>query len=290
MYSSIHCKRITPMKQMKIYRVFSVLAALLLAGTLPLAAQNDGNAPGKTKTDQAPGKTGTIQVVDEYDWGTTGPAKLKAELEIKNVGEGMLNISKVQPSCGCTVLEALEDSSLVPGQAIMLHVQLDASHRSGPLSKSVAIFSDDPNNTTKIVRLRANIQNDVTYTPNNQYLVFNNAVVGKEVEASIRVKNTSEEPLTLFAPEIVEGKEKGFSFNLTSDKVLQPGEEFEFSATVTPENKEAIDGRVVLRTSSKNNPMREFRLYGTVMEQAATPPADKKEDGMMIGHKHQDNK
>ena len=289
MYYSIHCKRITPMKQMKIYRVFSVLAALLLAGTLPLAAQNDGNAPGKAKTtDQAPQKTGTIQVVDEYDWGTTGPAKLKAELEIKNVGEGTLNITKVQPSCGCTVLEALEDSSLVPGQAIMLHVQLDASHRSGPLSKSVAIFSDDPNNTTKIIRLRANIQNDVTYTPNNQYLVFNNAVVGKEVEASIRVKNTSEEPLTLFAPEIVEGKEKGFAFNLTSDKVLKPGEEFEFTATVTPDSKEAIDGRVVLRTSSKNNPMREFRLYGTVMEQA-TAPVEKKEE-MMIGHKHQDNK
>ncbi len=275
------------MKQMKICRVFSVLSALMLMSVLPLAAQDNKaeTTPGHSQTTQkAPEKTGTIQVVDEYDWGTTGPAKLKAEIEIKNVGEGMLNLTKVQPSCGCTVLEALEDSSLVPGQAITLHVQLDAVHRKGPQSKSIAIMSDDPNNPTKIIRLRANIQNDVTYTPDNQYLVFNNAVVGKEVEASIRVKNTSEQSLTLYAPEVIEGAELGFHFNLAKDKVLKPGEEFEFKALVTPTSKESIDGKVVIRTSSSNNPMREFRLYGTVIEQANTAPAETKD--IMIGHKN----
>ena len=208
---------------------------------LPLTAQNNGaeTTPGHSKSAQdTPEKTGAIQVVDEYDWGTTGPAKLKAEIEIKNVGEGMLNLTKVQPSCGCTVLEALEDSSLAPGQAIKLQVQLDASRRKGPQSKSLAIMSDDPNNPTKIIRLRANIQNDVTYTPDNQYLVFNNAVVGEEAEASIRVKNTSEQPLTLHAPELIEGAQLGFHFNLAKDKVLKPGEEFEFKASVTPTSKE----------------------------------------------------
>jgi hypothetical protein len=275
------------MKQMKTYRVFSVLSALMLMSLLPLAAQDNKaeHTPGHSQTKQkAPEKAGTIQVVDEYDWGTTGPAKLKAEIEIKNVGEGMLNITKVQPSCGCTVLEALEDSSLVPGQAITLHVQLDAVHRKGSLSKSVAIMSDDPNNPTKIIRLRANIQNDVTYTPDNQYLVFNNAVVGKEVEASIRVKNTSEQSLTLYAPEVIEGAELGFQFNLAKDKVLKPGEEFEFKALVTPTSKESIDGKVVIRTSSANNPMREFRLYGTVVEQASTAPTETQD--IMIGHKN----
>lgn len=275
------------MKQMNICRVFPVLSALMLMGLLPLAAQDNKaeNTPGHSQTAQkAPEKAGTIQVVDEYDWGTTGPAKLKAEIEIKNVGEGMLNLTKVQPSCGCTVLEALQDSSLAPGQAITLHVQLDAVHRKGPQSKSIAIMSDDPNNPTKIIRLRANIQNDVTYTPDNQYLVFNNAVVGKEVEASIRVKNTSEKSLTLYAPEVIEGAELGFHFNFTKDKVLKPGEEFEFKALVTPTSKESIDGKVVIRTSSSNNPMREFRLYGTVMEQANATPAETED--IMIGHKN----
>lgn len=260
------------MKTMKIQRVLLALPAIMLMSILPMAAQQKNElAPGKADAAQKeapPKKTGTIQMVDSFDWGTVAPGKLEAEIEIKNVGAGLLTISRIQPSCGCTVPQALSDSTLEPGQSVMMHLSLDGANRSGPQHKSVAVYTDDPNNATKIVKLTANIQRDVAFNPDVQYLNFSNAVVGKETQASIRVQNTGAKPITIYPPEITEGN-SGVHFNLTSEKVLQPGEEYELVASVTPANTTAISGKALLKTSSDQVPNRVFMLYGGVTEQAA---------------------
>lgn len=255
------------MKTMRLQRVLLTLPAFVLMSVLPLTAQEKGEVtPGKA--DAEPVKTGTIQIVDNFDWGTVPPGKLQTELEIKNVGKGMLTITRVQPSCGCTVPERLSDSTLDPGQSVMLHLSLDAVHRNGPQSKSVAIHSDDPVNSTKIIRLTANIQRDVTFNPDVQYLNFNNAIVGQETNASVRVQNSGTKALTIYPPEVTEGN-SGVHFNLTQEKILQPGEEFELIASVKPGSTEAITGKALLKTSSEHIPSRVFTFYGAVSEQAA---------------------
>lgn len=260
------------MKTMRIKRVLLALPAIMLISTLPMAAQQkDGMTPGKAdaaQKDTPPQKTGTIQMVDSFDWGTVAPGKLETEIEIKNIGKGLLTINRIQPSCGCTVANALSDSTLDPGQSVMMHLSLDAAHRNGPQSKSVAVYSDDPNNVTKIVKLSANIQRDVTFNPDIQYLNFSNAVVGVETQASVRVQNTSTKPVTIYPPEITEGK-NGVHFNLMSEKVLQPGEEYELIAFVTPNSTDAITGKATFKTSSENMPNRVFTLYGSVSGQAS---------------------
>lgn len=257
------------MKTMKLQRVLLALPAIMLMSVLPMVAQ-EKLSPGKTDSPQK--KTGTIQMVESFDWGTVPPGKLETDIEIKNVGKGILTISRIQPSCGCTVPTALSDSTLDPGQSVMMHLSLDAVHRNGPQSKSVAVYSDDPNSTTKIVKLSANVQRDVTFNPDIQYLNFSNAVVGKETQASVRVQNTSTKPITIYPPEITEGN-SGVHFNLTSQKVLQPGEDYELVAFVTPGTTNAIAGKATLKTSSENMPNRVFTLYGAVTEQAAATAA-----------------
>lgn len=274
--TSIHCNGITPMNTMNIYRAFVVLLAAVLMSAPSIYAQDSGNE------DRPGGAAGSIEVVDEFDWGTIAPADLKADIEIKNSGDGVLVIDQVKPSCGCTTAP-LDKNTLKPGESTMMHVTLKASNRTGGLTKSVAIMSNDPNNPTKVVRLRANIQRDITFNPDAQYLLFNNAVVGNEAEASIFVQNTSQEPITLHAPKVTEGDASMFRFNLTDDMVLKPGEKFEFKAFATPTSKENIDGRAVLTTSSEMMPEREFRLYGKVMDQAEVAPAAK---DAMISHQN----
>ena len=233
-------------------RLFSALLGLLVAGTMTLAAQEQGEEPSGL---------GKIEVTDVHDWGVVAPGKLEAEIAIKNVGTGPLQIENVRPSCGCTTAP-LDDYLLDPGQTTIMHVTLDASRREGPQSKSIVIYSDDPESSTKIVKLTAQVQRDISFEPDVQYLIFQNATVGQETSASIRVTNKSAEPLTIYAPVVADGA--NVTFNLQDEKVLQPGEEFLLVATTTPENDEPIAATATFRTSSKNTPEREFKLYGQV--------------------------
>ncbi len=234
-------------------RLFSAIFGLFLAGTLSLAAQEAG--------EEVTGQ-GVLEVVSEHNWGVVAPGKLEAEVAITNVGEGPLQIENVRPSCGCTTAP-LDDYLLDPGQTTMMHVTLDASRREGNLSKSIVIYSDDPNNPTKIVKLVADVQRDIAFEPDVQYLIFQNATVGEETTASIRVTNRSSEPLTIFAPEMAD-PDAAVSFNLQEEMVLEPGAEFLLVATTTPTTADPIAATATFRTSSKNTPTREFKLYGQV--------------------------
>ena len=134
-------------------KFFALALVFSLISILPLTAQVQEDTKGEP---------GQLQVVEEYDWGTVTPAKLQANIEIKNVGEGDLHIDRVKPSCGCTLLDPLEKNVLAPGESTTVHLSLDASRRTGSLRKSLLIYSDDPNFPTKTVSLVANVQNDVS--------------------------------------------------------------------------------------------------------------------------------
>lgn len=242
-------------------RFAAAFLTALLIGSLSLSAQEQGETTS--------GK-GKLEVVDQFDWGNIAPGKLTADIAIKNSGDGPLAIEHVKPSCGCTAAP-LDDYLLEPGQTTTMHISLDAAHSKGPISKSVAIYSDDPLQNTKIVRLMATIVTDLTFEPDVRWLVFNNAVVGQQTTSSIRLINTSTESITIYPPELAPQAEGApiatpIAFNLTEEKVLAPGQEFEVVASATPQTTEPIAGKAIIRTSSKNNPTREFTVYGNVTE------------------------
>ncbi|MCE2502856.1 MAG: DUF1573 domain-containing protein [Chlorobi bacterium] len=249
---------------MNTQHLLSIALLLALIGFFPLAAQVEGEEAQTTGD-------GKLEVVDQYDWGTTIPGTLEADIEIKNVGTGQLQIERVKPSCGCTAAP-LDDYLLDPGESTTMHVSLNAKNRKGPLRKSITIFSDDPSNPTKFVQLIANIQTDISYNPDVRWLVFNNVVAGKEATTSVRVMNTSDKPVTIYPPEI-RGTDAPVSFNLVEEKVLAPDEELELVARVMSEKPVQIEGKVTLKTSSENSPMREFTLHGNVIEAATVDNA-----------------
>lgn len=256
---------------MNTQRLFSIALAFALLGVLPLAAQEEGSGMGK------------LEVVEQYDWGTIAPGKLQADIEIKNTGEGQLQIERVKPSCGCTAAP-LDDYLLDPGESTTMHVTLDASRRNGPLRKSVTIYSDDAENPTKFVQLIADIQSDVSFNPDVQWLLFNNAVVGQEAMTSpVRVMNNSDKPITIYPPE-VSGTDAPVIFSLDQEKVLKPGEELELVARLLADEPMKVEGKVTLKTSAENSPERVFTLYGQVSE-APKAATENGQETSLINHK-----
>ena len=244
---------------MNTQRLFSLTLAFALLGLLPLAVTAQTEKKGK------------LEIVEQYDWGTIAPGQLQADIEIKNVGEGVLTIDTVRPSCGCTTAP-LDDKVLKPGESTLVHVSLNASHSKGSLRKSMTVYSDDPNNPTKYVQLIANIYapSDVTFTPDNRWIIFNNAVVGQEVETSpIVIKNTSDKPITIYPPQF-SGTDVAVVFNISEEKILQPGEEMELTGRVKADKPMKVEEKVSLRTSAPNNAERVFTLFGHVGEASAT--------------------
>lgn len=66
------------------------------------------------------------------------------DFEIKNEGDAPLEISDVRPACGCTV--ARFDKTIAPGKTGKVSIRLKTETFSGPISKSVAVFTNDPQN------------------------------------------------------------------------------------------------------------------------------------------------
>lgn len=64
------------------------------------------------------------------------------DFSIRNDGDAALEISDVRPACGCTV--ARFDKSIAPGETGTISIRLKTENFSGPISKTIAVFTNDP--------------------------------------------------------------------------------------------------------------------------------------------------
>ena len=70
----------------------------------------------------------------------------------KNVGNKQLNIKDVKSSCGCTAA-VLSNKSLKPGENGELNIKFDTKDRSGKITRTVTVLSDDPEQPNQIITL-----------------------------------------------------------------------------------------------------------------------------------------
>jgi len=89
--------------------------------------------------------------------------KIINDFVIKNEGDADLQISNVQPACGCTVAEF--DKVIKPGQAGKVHAVVDSSTFSGPISKGVTVFTNDPDHPQIELTIRAKVEPYISVKP-----------------------------------------------------------------------------------------------------------------------------
>jgi len=224
-----------------------------------------------------------IEIVggDKYDWGTVAPAKLTATIRIKNAGDSTLNISDVRPGCGCT-LTKIDKKELAPGDEATIDLSLDAVYRTGDLTKTVTISSNDRSAPYKVLTLHANVKRAVQFVP-AQYFILSDAKVGQEMEAqSVRILNSGDTPFKVSPPTLAGGNVKA-RFALVSPKdgkiadgqtyELQPGQEVEVKAYVTPQDARSVYGTVRMETTSSEYPSVDLSITGTMAQTTTSTSA-----------------
>jgi len=198
---------------------------------------------------------------DTYSWGQVKPSAnpLKGTLKLKNAGNQPLEIKSVKPSCGCTATK-LDKEILQPGEVASVDVSLNIGTATGQVTKTITISSNDPNNETKIVWLKAEVVRAIMLSM--PYIAFTDLNIGKESTASITVKNNSSENVTFFG---FEGT-AGLAVTPKGKLELKPGEEFKLSATLVPDKEGYYSGTVKFSTSHPDFPSVEVPVYGNVLK------------------------
>jgi hypothetical protein len=124
------------------------LCAVLLVATAVLAA----------------GKPKAVAVEPIKDVGVVATGdKITNDFVIRNDGDAVLQITNVQPGCGCTVAEF--DKTIAPGQTGKVHAVVDTTTFNGPISKGVSVFTNDPDTPQIELTIRAKVEPFIVVKP-----------------------------------------------------------------------------------------------------------------------------
>ena len=83
--------------------------------------------------------------------------------QIRNDGDAPLELIQVKPSCGCTVVEF--DARIAAGETGVIKAVLDTSKFSGPIAKSISVYTNDGENPRIVLVLKADIRTHLEATP-----------------------------------------------------------------------------------------------------------------------------
>jgi hypothetical protein len=128
-------------------RTVRTVILTLCAAILPavLAGAADAKAP-KVVVDEP------IVDAGKVDSG----ARLALDFAIRNEGDAPLEITDVKPACGCTVAEY--DRVIAPGATGAVHAVVDTTNFAGAFSKSITVFTNDPETPKLQLAVRAEIE------------------------------------------------------------------------------------------------------------------------------------
>lgn len=127
--------------------ILALCAALLVAATVLAAGQP---------------KAVTVEPIKDVGTVAKGE-KVVHDFVIRNEGDAVLEVTNVQPACGCTVAEF--DKTIAPGQTGKVHAVLDTSTFNGPIAKGVSVFTNDPATPRFELTIRAKVEPYISVKP-----------------------------------------------------------------------------------------------------------------------------
>ena len=96
----------------------------------------------------------------EHDFGKVKEGKIvDYTFKLTNRGKSVLKIDKVNTSCGCTAA-LLSDKEIEPGKDGTIKVEFDTKNRSGEVTRTIAVTSNDPDEPNKILIIKADVEKD----------------------------------------------------------------------------------------------------------------------------------
>ena len=221
------------------------LALAILATGATLHAQAPPGAAAGT------GSSGRIQfATNVHDFPKVRAGEIvKHSFTFTNTGSGLLEITAVRLSCGCTT--AGEWTRRVePGNTGVIPLQLntDESWPSGAISKTVEVASTDKVQPSVVLEMKGTVWKPLDVIP--QYVALNIvADATASPSSTVRLVNNTDTPLSLSPPQI---DNPAFAVELRTN---QPGKEYQLVVTAKPPfSSGTMQGRVRLGTSLSTTP------------------------------------
>jgi hypothetical protein len=102
---------------------------------------------------------------DTHDFGSIEKGDKKtATFEFQNVGKGVLTIEDVKTSCGCTTATP-EKREYQPGEKGAIPVTFDSSRFSNKITKTITVFSNDPENPKYYLKIVGEVESEIEVKP-----------------------------------------------------------------------------------------------------------------------------
>ncbi len=202
-----------------------------------------------------------------YDFGKI-PVEgvVKHEFIFTNVGNALLELPEVRPSCGCVVVGEWS-RQVEPGKAGTIAVAFKSTSFVGPVRKTIRLVCNDLAQTNLFLELKGQVWAPIDVVPALALLRVpaedpSNAMV------TVRITNNLDDPVTLSPPECTN---QGFAAQL---KQLRPGKEFQLTIRpVLPLNPAKPYGLISIKTSSPQMPLLRVTAYAQLQQTlTVTPP------------------
>lgn len=96
---------------------------------------------------------------DVHDFGSVprGP-ELQYNFKFTNKGNAVLNIERVQTSCGCTGATVGEKTEYKKNESGEIKITFNTQGRSGHQEKTISVYSNDPENPQKDLKISCDVQ------------------------------------------------------------------------------------------------------------------------------------
>jgi hypothetical protein len=184
-----------------------------------------------------------------FDFGRIpGDAKVSHRFKVTNTGQAYLNITQLNPSCGCTST-VLGKWSLAPGESTEVEANFNPAGFRGPVRKSIQVVSDDPATPRATLTFEADVVLEIM--PSTETVFFQDVVRSAPRKASVKLVAGGNRPVKL-----VDAKAPGAPYLATA--VRQDGNDAWVDITLDgrriPVGRQVGADAVVVRTNNVKVP------------------------------------
>ncbi len=206
--------------------------------------------------------------ISKHDFGSVGKGQtVRYDFAVRNSGGAALEILDVRPSCGCTTA-AQWTKKIEPGGTGTIPIQLETAQFAGPITKTIAVTSNDPARQMAVLEIAATIWTPIqiaspvvvfpALTQLNQ-VVSRTVTIRNQVEGQVVISDLkSDQPL--FRPELRE---------------VVPGREFELTVTTVPPFPVGTHtARITMKSSNPEMPELAVQAVATVLPAVQVAPTE----------------
>ncbi len=186
-----------------------------------------------------------------FDFGKISPdKKVSHKFKVLNKGNAVLNLTGVNPSCGCTYT-APGKWSLMPGESTDLEATFNPTGYRGPVRKSLVVISNDPKNPSQTLTFEADVIQEINLKSNSVF--FLDVPRTKLMNSSVRLESGNGEKVEITGIKAPGAPYFRFSFkNEGKDAVV----DIAFDGKLVPSGQQrGVDTITVLHTNPRVPPI-----------------------------------